>query len=168
MTPIPSLTASSASASPTRTLSASDSTTHGPAMRNGLLSAANLGPPPARPMSVRQLGQLARRRGACLELPVIDRGAHKPGEQRMGTHRPRLELGMELATDEPRMLRQLDHLDERAVGRQPGRPQAVLRQDIAVRVRHFVTVAMPLAHFRGIVRLGNPRPWPQATGIGAE
>src|SRR3954463_8829135 len=146
MTPIPSLTASSASASPMRTLSSSDSTTHGPAMRNGLLSAANL-----VAMSVRQLGQLARRRGACLELPEIDRGAHKPGEQRMGTHRPRLELGMKLATDEPRMLRQLDHLDERAVGRQPGRPQAVLRQDIAVRVRYLVTVAMPLAHFRSVV-----------------
>src|SRR5256885_4800276 len=173
MTPIPSLTASSASASPTRTLSSSDSTTHGPAMRNGLLSAANLGAPPAppvpaRPMSVRQLGQLARRRGACLELPVIDRGAYEPGEQRMGTHRPRLELGMELATDEPRMLRQLDHLHERAIGRQPGRPQAVLRQDIAVRVRYLVTVAMPLAHFRSVVRLGHARPGPQATGIGAE
>src|SRR5437764_14665574 len=113
MTPIPSLTASSASAAPTRTLSSSDSTTHGPAMRNGLLSAANLGPPAARPMSVRQLGQFARRRAACLELPVIDRGAHKPGEQRVGTQRPRLELGMELATDEPGILRQLAHPDDR-------------------------------------------------------
>src|SRR5579859_3021570 len=107
MTLIPSLTASSASASPTRTLRSSDSTTQGPAMRNGLESAAK-----RCAMSVRQLGQLPRRFGARAELVVIDRRADESREQRMRTHRPRLELGMELAADEPRMIGQLDDFDE--------------------------------------------------------
>src|SRR5919197_1974228 len=107
MTLMPSLTASSASASPTRTLSSSDSTTQGPAMRNGLLSAANL-----VPMSVRELGQRSRHFSARVKLLVVDGGADEPGEQRMRPHRPRFQLGMEVATDEPRMLGELDHLDE--------------------------------------------------------
>src|SRR5437867_9340363 len=113
MTPMPSLTASSASASPTCTLRSSDSTTHGPAMRNGLFSAAN-----RCAMSVGQLGQLARRLRARKEFVVIERRADEAREQRVWAHRPRLELGMELAADEPGMPGggQLDHLDQRPVG----------------------------------------------------
>src|SRR5258706_12356419 len=111
MTPMPSLTASSASASPTRTLRSSDSTTHGPAMRNGLLSAAN-----RWGMSVGQLGQRARRGVARTQRAVIACRADKAGEQRVRTHRPRLELGMELAADKPGVLGQLDHFDKRAIG----------------------------------------------------
>src|SRR5213078_4216304 len=107
MTPMPSLTASSASASPTRALRSSDSTTHGPAMRNGLFSAAK-----RRAISVGVLRQLSRRLGARLPCAAIERGAHKAREQRMGAHRPRLQLGMELAADEPGMIGQLDHLDQ--------------------------------------------------------
>src|SRR6266516_474875 len=77
MTPMPSLTASSASASPTRRLRSSDSTTHGPAMRNGLLSAAN-----RWDMSVGQFGQRARRRVARAQRAVIARRADKAGDQR--------------------------------------------------------------------------------------
>ena len=44
------------------------------------------------------------------------RRPHEAGEQWMGTHGAGLELGVELATDEPRVIRQLDHLDQRAVG----------------------------------------------------
>src|SRR6267154_6846700 len=114
MTVMPSLTASSASASPTRTLRSSDSTTHGPAMRNGLLSAAN-----RWAMSVGQLGQRARRGVARTQRrAVIACRADKAGEQRVWTHRPRLELGVELATDEPGVLGQLDHFDQGAkIGR---------------------------------------------------
>src|ERR1043166_620837 len=83
MMEMPSLTASSASASPTLTLRSSDSTTHGPAMRNGLLSEPN-----RVAMSVRQLGQLARRFGARVQLGVVDRGADESGEQRMRAHGP--------------------------------------------------------------------------------
>src|SRR5712664_4267458 len=116
MTPIPSWTASSANASPIRTFRSSDSTTHGPPMRNGLLSAAN-----RWDISVGELGQLTRRLGARLELATGERCADEAREQRVRAHRARLELGVELAADEPRMTggRQLNHLDERAVRRQP-------------------------------------------------
>src|SRR5258705_522822 len=110
MMPMPSLTASSASASPTRTLRSSVSTTHGPAIRNGLFSAANRGA-----ISVRQLSQFPRRLDARMELVVRDSGAHEARKQRMRAHRARLQLGMELTADEPGMLGQLDHLDERAI-----------------------------------------------------
>src|SRR2546422_22175 len=115
MTPMPSLTASSANASPMRTFRSSDSTTHGPAMRNGLLSAAN-----RWDISVCELGQLSRRLGARLELATVERRTDEAREQRVWAHGPRLELGVELAADEPRMIGQLDHLDQRAIGRQPG------------------------------------------------
>src|SRR2546427_11023724 len=98
MTPMPSLTASSANASPMRTFRSSDSTTHGPAMRNGLLSAAN-----RWDISVGELGQLARRLGARLELAAAERRTDEAREQRGRAHRPRLELGGGLASDEPRM-----------------------------------------------------------------
>src|SRR4051794_2750069 len=128
MTPMPSLTESSASASPTRTLRSSDSTTHGPAMRNGLLSVPNRGA-----MSVSQLGQRARHIGARMELVVIERRAHETGEQRMRAHGPRLQLGMELAADEPGVIGQLDHLDQRAIGREPRGPEPVFREHVTIR-----------------------------------
>src|SRR5204862_5743248 len=148
MTPMPSLTASSASASPTRTLSSSDSTTHGPAMRNGQLSAAN-----RWGMSVGQFGQRARRRVARAQRAVIARRADKAGEQRMRAHRPRLELGMELTADEPGMVGQLDHLDQRTIGGKTRATHAILREHVAIGVRDLVAVAVALAHLGGIVRL---------------
>src|SRR5258705_10314140 len=124
---MPSRTRSSASASPMRTLSSSDSTTQGPAMRNGPFSAPN-----RLAMSVRQLGQGARAFRARMQLVVVERRADESGKQRMRTHRPRLQLGMELAADEPGMIGQFDHFDERAVRRQTRAPHAVLRQHVAI------------------------------------
>src|SRR6267378_5150223 len=102
MTLIPSFAPSSARASPTRTLRSSDSTTQGPAMRNGAAPPANRGA-----MSVGQLRQLggcsARGIGhARVTFLVFERRAHEAREQRMGAHRSRLELRVELAADEPR------------------------------------------------------------------
>src|SRR6266540_6094889 len=150
MTPMPSLTASSANASPIRTFRSSDSTTHGPAMRNGLLSAAN-----RWGISVRELGQLAPGLGRRVPLAVAERGADEAREQRMRTHGTRFELGMELASDEPRMIGELDRLDERAIRRQTGTAHAVLRKHIAIRVRDLVAMAMAFAHFRRVIRLGH-------------
>src|SRR6202165_4003565 len=131
MTTMPSLTATSASASPTRTLRSAVSTTHGPAMRTGMP------PPPTRgAMSVGELAERAGGPGAAagagLPLPVIQRGAHEPGEQRGRAHGPRFELGGELAADEPGMIRELDHLDQRAVGRQSRAAPAILADHVAV------------------------------------
>src|SRR5216683_389536 len=163
MTAMPSLRASSASASPTLTLRSSDSTTQGPAMRNGLLSAANRGG-----ISVGELRELA---GDCIvwtQLPMVERGPYESREQRMRAHRPRFQLRMELAADEPGMVGQFDHLDQRAVRRQSRRAQTVLRQHVAVGVRHLVPVAMALAYLRRVVGLRDMRTRTEPAGIGTE
>src|SRR6267143_7135848 len=163
MTAMPSLRASSASASPTLTLRSSDSTTQGPAIRNGLLSAANRGG-----ISVGELRELA---GDCIvwtQLPMFERGPHESREQRMRSHRPRFQLRMELAADEPRMVGQFDHLDQLAVRRQSRRAQTVLRQHVAVGVRHLVPVAMALAHLRRVVGLRDTRTRTEPAGIVTE
>src|SRR5206468_8472084 len=153
MTPMPSLTASSASASPTRTLSSSDSTTQGPAMRNGLPSAANRWAMELARRFGAYVQLLTRRFGAYVQLLVIERRAHESGEQRMRAHRTGLQLGMELTADEPGMIGQLDHFDQRAIRRQPRAAHAVLGEHVAIRVRDLVAMAVPLAHFRRVVRL---------------
>src|SRR2546425_13350711 len=101
MTCTPSLAARSARPSPTRRLRSSDSTTQGPAMRNGaepkcgviasLVPAGELGPAPdLRP-------------GA--HVTVLARRADEAGEQRVRPRGPALELGGELAAGEPRVVR---------------------------------------------------------------
>src|SRR5256885_4167141 len=99
MTCIPSFAPSSARASPTRRFRSSDSTTHGPAMRNG-----DAPPPKCCAMSVAAAGQLRRplrlREGRRAPAPLLlARRAHEPGEQRVGSGGTGLELGVELATD---------------------------------------------------------------------
>src|SRR6266536_4823890 len=106
MMPMPSRAPSSASAWPTRKLRSSDSTTHGPAMRNGADPPAN-----RRAMSVGEPRQLGGGSGCPLRVrrpgvaaAVLERRADEPPEQGMGAHRPRFELGVELAADEPRVV----------------------------------------------------------------
>src|SRR6185369_16623216 len=69
---------------------------------------------------------------------VVERRAHEALEDRMAVERPRLELRVELARDEPRMVAQLDHLDELAVLRQPREHEAVLLEGLAILVVHLV------------------------------
>src|SRR3989442_13967940 len=117
MTGSPSFAPSSASASAIRRFKSSDSTTHGPAMRNG-------GPPPPKccAMSVAAAGEVGRplrlREGRRAPGPALARCAHEPGEQGMWPGGPGLELGVELTADEPGVIGQLDHLDQGAVGRE--------------------------------------------------
>src|SRR5947208_16124684 len=125
MTCRPSFSARSASASPTRRFRSSDSTTHGPAIRKGE-------PPPPKccGMSVAAAGELRRplRLGEGCRAPgatLLARRAHEPGEQRVWPGGSGLELGVELAADEPGMIWKLDHLHQRAVGREPGAPPPV-------------------------------------------
>src|ERR1700716_3993265 len=76
-----------------------DSTTHGPAIRNRGLS---------RPTSKPQSFMLSSRdRGLGL---VLQSGLDERGKERMAAARGRGEFRVELAADEPRMRRQLDHL----------------------------------------------------------
>src|SRR5207244_5670202 len=147
MTCTPSLPARSASASPTRRFKSSDSTTQGPAMRNGEA------PPKWDAMSVAAGGELGRgrslrRRGArAFPRPMLLVGrAHEAGEQRVRPRGPRFELRVELTTDEPGMIGKLDHFHQRAVRGQARAPHPVFREHVAIRVRYFVAVPMALAH----------------------
>src|SRR5260370_21356449 len=140
MTCSPTLAARSASASPTRRFRASDSTTQGPGMRRGE-------PPPPKccGMSVAAAGELRRPlrlgEGRRVSGPtLLARSAYEPGEQGVRPGGSRLQLGVELAADEPGVIGQLDHLDQRAVGREPGAPHAVFGEHVAEYVRHFVAV----------------------------
>src|SRR6266511_844503 len=166
MTLTPRRAARCASVSPMRKLRSSDSTTHGPAMRNGAV------PPPNRwAMSVGELRQLGGRGGLGgpgMAAPVVERRANEPPEQRMWAHRPRLELGVELAADEPWMVRQLDDLHQGTVGREARAAHPVLGELVAIGVGHFVAVAVPLAHFAGAIGLRRARAGPEAAGIGAQ
>src|SRR2546423_6612710 len=148
MTCMPNAAPSSASAAATRRFRSSDSTTHGPAMRNGTAppwaakccatSVASTGE--LRPLD---LGGGGQGPGAML----LARRAHEPGEQRVRPRGTRLQLRMELAADEPRVVGQLDHLHQRAVGREAGAAHAVFGEYVAVGVRHLVAMPVPLADF---------------------
>src|SRR3954468_12037344 len=94
------------------------------------------------------------RRGAGALLAPLDRRADEADEQRMPAPWIGREFGVELAAEEPRMLRQLDHfaqiagglaLGPRADGK-PGRFDA--RQ---VMVVHLVAMPMALGHGRGSI-----------------
>src|SRR5262245_24525861 len=56
---------------------------------------------------------------------ALDRGLDEAREQRVRQAGPRLELWMELAAHEVRMLRQLDHLDQAPVRRHARQHHAV-------------------------------------------
>src|SRR5256884_594069 len=101
MTCSPTFSARSASASPTRRFRSSDSTTQGPAMRKGEAPA-----PKCCAMSVAATGELRRplRLSEGRRAPgpaLLARRAHEPCEQGMWPGGSRLQLGVELAADEP-------------------------------------------------------------------
>src|ERR1043166_2205369 len=116
--------------SATRTLSASVSSTHGPAMRKNACvgkSATSVGGLHER------RGRLPRRAAAALDLR---RGGNEPREEGMRARGTRLELGMELATDEPWVRCELHDLDELSVGGNAAELHSVLHEQLAIRVRH--------------------------------
>src|SRR6266567_136482 len=91
--------------SPTRRFSASDSRTHGPAMRN----SASLGKR-AIAASVCSFDERPLFRVTVAAPGRLGGRGDESGEERMRTCRARLELGVELAADEPRMRLELDDL----------------------------------------------------------
>src|SRR5689334_17135402 len=97
--------------SPTRRFSASDSSTHGPAMRN----SASVGKRTIA-ASVCRFDEWAFSRSAFPTAARLRGGGDEAGEEGMRSRRTRLQLGMELAADEPRMRVQLDDLDKLAIG----------------------------------------------------
>src|SRR5690348_7346947 len=64
-----------------------------------------------------------------------------------------LEFGMELAGDKKRMLRDFDHLDQFAVGREAAEGEAGFFEAFAIGVVEFVTMAMAFFHDKRAVNL---------------
>src|SRR5579862_4503341 len=79
---------------------------------------------------------------------VLIRGADERREQRVRARRLRLELGMELHGEIPRMPGQLGDLDELAVRRTARDAQAVLVERFLVQAVELVAVTMTLVNQR--------------------
>ena len=77
-------------------------------------------------------------------VAMFERGGNETVEQRMGLGWAALEFGVGLARHEPRMVRQLDHLGETAIGRDARNHHAGLLELAAILVVHLVTMAMAL------------------------
>src|SRR6185369_3806366 len=102
-----------------------------------------------------------------LLLPVRPCRLHEAGEQRMAVAWRRAELGVELAGDEERMRRQLDHLDQ-AVAREAGETQPRVHHLLQVAVVELVTVAVALLDQVRAVDLVRARAVRQAHFLRAE
>src|SRR5581483_7893239 len=121
------------------------------------------GPPALRHRSTLNLRHRRRRRPPAnilrlqvfrfADLPPPQGGMDETLEQRMGCRRFRLELGMALHRQEPRMVAQLDHFDELAVGAGAGHLQAVGGELLAELIVELIAMAMTLAHHHLAVRL---------------
>src|SRR5207253_6707876 len=77
-------------------------------------------------------------------LSIGIRSRNERAKQRMRLQRLRLELRMELAAQEEGMVRHLNDLDIRAVGRGTGEPQAGAGEQRLILAVEFVAVAMAL------------------------
>ena len=142
----PSAAVISFSVPATSICSCSDSTTHGPAIRNRGCSS-----PASKPQSfMRTALAVCRPRLAGARL-VRERGADERLEERMAAPRRRLELGVELDADEPRVharaaARSISVSFSRCVIAEITRPASV--QPVEVLLVGLVAVAVPLGHAR--------------------
>src|SRR5258708_35069994 len=96
-------------------------------------------------------GKLPPRRSLSLGPPLrtmLVRCRNERTEQRMRLQRLRLELGMELAADEMRMIRQSHHLYVSTVGRRPRNSQSRRHHRLLVFAVEFVAMAVALADFQ--------------------
>src|SRR5436309_1939533 len=86
-------------------------------------------------------------------LPVLRRRPNKGLEQGMRLHRLALELGVELAAEEPWVVRDLADLDVRIIRSLAGKLQARRLQVLFILAIEFVAVTMPLLDLPRAVRL---------------
>src|SRR6266581_472721 len=142
---------------------ASLSITHGPAT-----SARGAPPPMARSwlISTRRV-----RPGpwSALGLPELPAGTDEAPEERVREHRLRLELRMELAGQEIRVIRNLHDFHEATIGRLPAHPQTPLHHGVEICPVYLVAMTVPFADLRlsiGVVglraRLEDAGPLPEA------
>src|SRR6266566_5218726 len=108
---------------------------------------------------------------AEFRLPAIancQRRGDEPVEQRMGSLRAGLELRVELRCDEPRMVLELDDLDEATVRALAAKQHACRLERLAVAVVYFEAVAVALVDDLGAVHRGRLRARGQSGRIQAE
>src|SRR5262249_15531979 len=84
--------------------------------------------------------------------PILVRRADERLEERVRLHGLRLEFGVELATEEPGMVRQFADFDIRAVRSLAGDAQPRCAQSLLVLAIEFVSMAMALVNFLRAVR----------------
>src|SRR5262245_57285232 len=113
------------------------SITHGPAM--------NASGAPPRVSSRSPTGTLRGAAGSAPGRPVPLAGMDEAPEKGMGLHRLRLELGVELAGHEVRVIGDLDDLDEALVGRLARDLETAALEILHVLPVHLVTVPVALA-----------------------
>src|SRR6185437_16301675 len=88
------------------------------------------------------------------DTPPVRR-ADECAEQLMRLHRFRFELRVELAAEEPGMIRDLADLDVGPIRRLAGESQAVLSKNLLVLTIELITVPVAFANRRNAVRLAR-------------
>ena len=100
--------------------------------------------------------------------PAFERGPDEVPEQRVGTVGTALELGVELARDEPRVIGQLDDLHQLAVrGLARAHQTCIFEAGTEARV-DLVTVAVAFVDQLAAVGRGSFRSRRQPAGVGTE
>src|SRR3989442_12169552 len=102
------------------------SITHGPAM------SARGAPSPIASSRLISTRRVRPAPGSALGLPELFAGTDEAPEQGVGEHRLRLELGMELAGQEIRLIRDLQDLPQRTVGRFAPDPPPLLHPGVQI------------------------------------
>src|SRR5579872_35612 len=93
-------------------------------------------------------------------------------EQRMRIERPRFQLRVELASEEPWMSLQFHDLDQVLIGRKAGREETDAFEALAIVIVHFVAMAMALGNVALAIKRERERTrldhaWPRAEAHGA-
>src|SRR5579885_3082082 len=94
--------------------------------------------------------------------------ANKCAEQRMRLERLRLELRMELTSDEVRMIRQFDHFHVRSIGRRTGNLQACGRHWLFILAVELVAMPVALADFALAINAVRESLWLDLAGPRAQ
>src|SRR6478735_12096293 len=106
--------------------------------------------------------------GGLPAVPDREGRGHETVEQGMRPLGPSLELRVELARHEPRVVLQLDDLDEPPVGRLPGQQHARRLERLAIAVVDLEAVAVPLVDDLLAVDRGGLRAGCQLGGVQAQ
>src|SRR6267143_3142093 len=103
-----------------------------------------------------------------LRRPVLAGRTNEGCEERVRHQRLRLELRVELATQEPRMIRNFNDLDEVLVRRNTRNDQAVLGQNLLEPPIEFVAMPVALGNHRSVVDAVGERSLLEIGRVGAQ